>query len=86
MVFIYGTDMFECSKAAKSDTEVVLYDSLDNEIHHLSNIIGEEWNYIQLVNGEWSELEPQPTPEEVLNARIERLQADMDYCLMLLDE
>lgn len=86
MVVIHGIDTFECSKAAKSDSEIVLYDAQNNEIQHISNIVGEEWNYIQIFNGEWEDLEQMPTQEELFNAKIDKMQADLDYCLMLLEE
>ena len=86
MVVIYGISTYECAKAAKSDTEIVLYDDQDQELQHISNIIGDEWNFVQIFNGEWEELVPPPTEEELLNAKLDRLQADLDYCLMLLDE
>ena len=86
MFVIYGADTYECFKAAKSDCDIVLYDAEDNVIQRISNIIGDEWNYIRIADGEWQDLEPEPTPEEVLQNKIDQIQADLDYCLMLLDE
>ena len=86
MVLRYNDEIFECSKAAKSDTAIALYDADGKMIHSVSNILDEEWDYVELLAGEWSELEPEPTAEELLNAKIDRLQADLDFCLMLLEE
>ena len=83
---LYDQMEYYCSHAAKSDHEVVLYDNDWNILYQISNIDGEEWNYIQLIEGEWEEIRPEPTQEELLQLRLDRIQADLDYCLMLLDE
>ena len=83
---LYDHSEYDCFYAAKSDHEIVLYDENRNVTEHICNIYGNEWNYISIFGGEWEELQPEPTSEEKLQAKIDQMQADLDYCLMLLDE
>lgn len=75
----YDNIIFHGDIAAKSDTEVVIYDENWNELHKISNISAEEWNFISIEGGEW-----QPMPE--IPTETEKLRADVDYILMLIDE
>lgn len=83
---LYDHSTYVCSYAAKSDTEVVLYDENRNVIEHIQNVKGNEWNYISIFGGEWEDLPEELTSEEIIQNRIDMLQADLDYCLMLLGE
>ena len=83
---LYGEAIYRCEYAEKSDHTITLYDENRNVIIKVENIYGDEWNFIQIIDGEWEELPPEPSPEELLQAKLDHLQADLDYCLMLLDE
>ena len=62
---LYDHSTYVCSYAAKSDTEVVLYDENRNVIEHIQNVKGNEWNYISIFGGEWEDL-PEEAKEYVL--------------------
>ena len=82
----YGSSSYECSYAARTETEVILYDANHELISRISGIYGDEWDYISIENGEWSEPEEAPSEKDILNARLDQMQADLDYCLMLLED
>lgn len=73
MQVIWRDGVFECAKAAKTDSEVILYDENNNEINRIFNITDEEWNYISIQNGEWTKI---PTALDIM-------RADVDFLLML---
>lgn len=75
----YGQTEYIGQKAAKTDTEVILYNENNREILHFTNVVGDEWNYISLEGGEW--LLPSDIPTE-----IDKLRADIDYLMMILGE
>lgn len=75
----YGNSAYTGEKAAKTETEVILYDENNKEVIHLINVIGDEWNYISLENGEW--FSPSDIPTE-----IDKLRADIDYLMMIIGE
>ena len=86
--------------AVKGTDYVALYDEAFAETQRIINIHGKEWEHISLEGGEWSEPSDIPSQEEILRAdvdfltmeneslegTVEQQQADIDYCLMLLDE
>lgn len=86
MIFHYSMANIECARAAKSEHNVILYDENDNVIWTVSNIYGDEWSFISLEGGEWEEILPEPTEVEILQNYVQVLRADLDYCLMLLEE
>ena len=75
----YGQSVYTGEKAAKTDTEVILYDENNHEILHFSNVIGNEWEYISLEDGEW--FFPLDIPSEM-----DKLHADIDYLMMIIGE
>lgn len=86
MIFHYAETTVECAKAGKSDHDVVLYDENGNIIWTVSNIYGSEWDYISIEDGEWEEIVPEPSDVDILQNEVNVLRADLDYCLMLLEE
>lgn len=83
---IYGISTYECFAASRTDHDIFMYDENWKVIEHISNVHGEEWNYVFIQNGEWADPAVILSEEERLNARLNQMQADLDYCLMLLDE
>lgn len=75
----YGNSAYIGEKAAKTETEAILYDENNNEVIHLINVIGDEWSYISLENGEW--LSPSDIP-----TAMDKLRADIDYLMMISGE
>ena len=75
----YGQSVYEAEKAAKTDTEVILYNENNHEILHFSNVIGDEWDYISLEGGGW--FSPSDIPTET-----DKLRADIDYLMMIIGE
>lgn len=73
---LYGRSEYSADKAVKTETEVILFDDNRSEILHLSNITENEWQYISLEEGEWSDLDEIPSDIDIL-------RADVDYLLML---
>lgn len=96
---IYDGAEYECSKAARSDDEVVMYDDENRVLNRISGIIGDEWNYISIEDGEWLDINDMPTTFDMTKSDIDYLimandfllmendilRADLDYCLMLLE-
>ena len=90
---------FTAEYAVKGKDYVALYDEAFAETARIDGIHGKEWEKI-ILDGEWSEQGDIPTTEEILRADVdfltmenealeettEQQQADIDYCLMLLDE
>lgn len=83
MYVIYDLSRYKCEKAFKMEHEVIMFDENDKEINRISNIYGDEWNYISVEGGEWI---VEPTDIERLQEEVDVLRADLDYCLMLLEE
>lgn len=93
------SESFIASKAVKGPDWVALYDDQYKEIQRIIHIYGNEWNHIQL-DGEWTDPIDIPSETEILRADMdfitmeneylteqnEQQQADIDYCLMLLEE
>ena len=71
---IYDLDIFEGYAAAKSDTDIWIYDENWNVINHISGIYGDEWNFISIENGEWTDLSDVPDPGDFLRNRINQLE------------
>jgi hypothetical protein len=79
---------------------VALYNNDYTEVFRVVNIRGAEWNRISIEGGDWTDPEAIPSKEEILRADLdflsmeneylemqnEQQQADIDYCLMLLEE
>lgn len=93
MIIWYGDTSFTCAKAWKMNHAVRMFDENDEEIMRIDNLYGEEWNAIRIVDGTWDYIEPpepapQPEPSEIeiLQQKVEALKADLDFCLMLLED
>ena len=96
----WHTETHTADIAVKGADYVALYDSNFTETFRVINIHGAEWDHISIEGGEWSDPSAIPSGEEILRAdldfltmenealegTVEQQQADIDYCLMLLDE
>ena len=93
-------EIFIASYAVKGSDYVALYDDSFTEVQRIVNIYGDGWKDISIEGGEWSDPSDIPSQEEILRADMdfitmeneylteqnEQQQADIDYCLMLLEE
>lgn len=79
VILRYDNTVIQGIFAARSETEAVVYGENEKEIFRISNISKDEWNFIILEGGEW-----QPIPE--IPTETDKLRADVDYILMLIDE
>ena len=100
MILHWNDETFECDIAVKRDDKVLLYDLDYNVIREFFNVSPSKWNQFQIEDGFWTEPSEIPTEYDYLHADIdflqmendaltienEQLRADVDYCLMLLDE
>ena len=91
---------FMSEYAVRGGDYVALYDDSFSEVRRIVNIYGQEWEHISIEGGEWSDPEDIPSENEVLRADMdfltmeneyleqvnEQQQADIDFCLMLLEE
>lgn len=103
----YASMIYTGNKASKTDSDFYVFDEYGKITDHLSNISPNEWNYIHLEEGIWSEPGDIPSETDVLRADVDFLtmenefletenaelkeqaevdRADIDYCLMLLEE
>ncbi len=85
-------ETFIADKAVRVDDSIILYDENNTELYRIINISIRDWAYISL-DGEWTDASEIPTKEDQLLAEInslkqenEQQQADIDFCLMLLEE
>lgn len=100
MITLHWYDQtYTAQYAVQGADYVALYDEAFAETQRIININGQEWEHIS-IDGEWSEPSDIPSQEEILRAdvdfltmenealegTVEQQQADIDYCLMLLDE
>lgn len=79
MKLIWHDTEIECSIAVKNEDEILLYDLNRTLIKRIFNIQPAEWKFISLQNGEWTSVNEIPS-------EIDLLRADLDYCMMLLEE
>lgn len=91
---------FTADIAVKGANYVALYDNSYNETQRITNIHGKEWEHISIEGGDWTDPSEIPSKEEILRADVdyltmeneyleeqaEQYRADIDYCLMLLEE
>lgn len=94
----YG-ETFSADKAVQVDNSIILYDENNQELERIINIRMQDWDHIE-VDGRLIDPSEIPTEEERLRADLdfvtmeneylnevnEQQQADIDYCLMLLEE
>lgn len=90
---------FEFPYAIRHESSIDFYDEDLNLVNQIINISSREWEQIVIQNGEWSPENLIPTEFDHLRADIDYLQmendaltiennqlrADIDYCLMLLE-
>lgn len=75
----YFNELIDCTKAVKSEKAAYLFDKNDNLIFEIQHIAPKDWPYIILEDGEWTDISEIPT-------ELDKLRADVDYILMILDE
>lgn len=75
----YFNELIDCTKAAKSETEAFLFDENNSLIFEIHHIAPKDWLHIILEDGEWTDISEIPT-------ELDKLRADVDYILMILDE
>ena len=81
-------ETFTADKAVRKDDSIILYDENNREIQRIVHISVNDWKHITL-DGTWTNALDIPTDEERINSLMmqnEQQQADIDYCLMLLEE
>ena len=101
MVTVILYDMsFTVSYAVKSIDNIILYDENYLETQHIYNITYRDWPHISIEGGTWTDPSEIPTETDRLQANIDYLdmqaesleasdeanRADIDYCLMMLDD
>lgn len=86
--------------AVNYGTDIILYDENYVEIHHISQITSRDWPHISIKGGTWTDPSEIPTDIDRLQANIDYLdmqaealaesdetnRADIDYCLMMLND
>lgn len=100
MITVHWYDKeYTSEKAVKYPDRILLCDESNAVLQEICNLSGKDWVHIS-IEGEWSYPEDIPTENEVLRADLdfvtmeneylteqnEQQQADIDYCLMLLEE
>lgn len=100
MILQYNGNIFECYFASKADAAIKLYDSNYKCIYTFNFIYGSEWDAFTLEGGEWTDITDIPDYTDKLKSDIDYLdmqtesleasdeanRADIDYCLMMLDD
>ena len=79
IIVTWRDQVMECAVAVKGNTYVELYNDHEYLLYRIDNISFDEWQYISISGGEWTEPSEIPTD-------IDKLRADVDYILMLIDE
>ena len=74
---IYGYNAYEGYAASKTEHDVFIYDENWDVINQISNIYGNEWNYISIEGGDWTDLGDIPDMDSELRRRIAELQAQI---------
>ena len=101
MITIYWSkNTFDCEYAVQKLSSILMYDSNFNLTNEIDNIYGKEWQLISIEGGTWTDPSEIPTETDRLQASIDYLdmqsesleasdeanRADIDYCLMMLDD
>ena len=101
MITIYWSkNTFDCEYAVQKLSSILMYDSEFNLTNEIDNIYGKEWQLISIEGGTWTDPSEIPTETDRLQASIDYLdmqaesleasdeanRADIDYCLMMLDD
>ena len=81
-------------------TDIIVYDEHFNKIQEIVNLTYRDWPHISIEGGTWTDPSEIPTETDRLQASIDYLdmqaesleasdeanRADIDYCLMMLDD
>jgi hypothetical protein len=100
MILKYNGTDFECEYASKANDTIKLYNSDYKCIQSFSFIYGSEWDAFTLEGGDWTDITDIPDYADKLKSDIDYLdmqaesleasdeanRADIDYCLMMLDD
>ena len=100
MILKYSGTDFECAYASKANDTIKLFDSDYKCIQSFSFIYGSEWDAFTLEGGDWTDITDIPDYTDKLKSDIDYLdmqaesleasdeanRADIDYCLMMLDD
>ncbi len=100
MFLKYSEIAFECEYASKFNNTIKLFDSDYKCIQSFSFIYGSEWDAFTLEGGDWTDITDIPDYTDKLKSDIDYLdmqaesleasdetnRADIDYCLMMLDD
>ena len=95
----YGVRL-KCSFAVNLGNSIILYDENYIEIQHIYNITYRDWPHISIEGGSWTDPSEIPTDIDRLQSDIDYLdmqtadlekqdetnRADIDYCLMMLND
>jgi hypothetical protein len=96
----WSENIFNCEYAVQKLSSILMYDSDFNLTNEIDNIYGKEWQIISIEGGTWTDPSEIPTETDRLQASIDYLdmqaesleasdeanRADIDYCLMMLDD
>lgn len=96
----WSENVFDCEYAVQKLSSILMYDSEFNLTNEIDNIYGKEWQLISIEGGTWTDPSEIPTETDRLQASIDYLdmqaesleasdeanRADIDYCLMMLDD
>lgn len=96
----WSENVFDCEYAVQKLSSILMYDSDFNLTNEIDNIYGKEWQIISIEGGTWTDPSEIPTETDRLQASIDYLdmqaesleasdeanRADIDYCLMMLDD
>ena len=101
MIRIYWyTYRFECAFGVVVNDSIILYDENYIETNRIVNLTYRDWPHISIEGGTWTDPSEIPTETDRLQANIDYLdmqaeslqasdeanRADIDYCLMMLDD
>jgi hypothetical protein len=91
---------FDGIYAVKYENEIVIYDEYYNKIQNITNLTYRDMPFVSIENGTWTDPSEIPTEMDRLQASIDYLdmqaesleasdeanRADIDYCLMMLND
>lgn len=94
----YGVEI-NGAYAVNLQTDIIIYDDYFNKIQEIVNLTYRDWPHISIEGGTWTDPSEIPTETDRLQASIDYLdmqtesfeksdeinRADIDYCLMMLD-
>ena len=101
MVTVHWYELsFDGAYAVNNGDHIVIYDDDYNEIQRITNLTYRDAPHVSIEGGEWTQASEIPTETDRLRADIDYLdmqaesleasdeanRADIDYCLMMLDD